>query len=51
MAPCMRMRTTSMGLNIALPTAPVVAPAAMRQDTESASPKVPESTMAFLTVG
>ena len=35
-----------MGLNIALPTAPVVAPAAMRQDTESASPKVPESTMA-----
>ena len=35
---CMRMRTTSMGLKRALPTAPVAAPAAMRAAMESAPP-------------
>jgi hypothetical protein len=40
----MRMRTTSIGLKMALPTIPVVAPAAILAGMLSAPPKVPLPT-------
>jgi hypothetical protein len=47
----MRIRTTSIGLNTALPTAPVSAPAATRAAIESASPNAPAVTIASRTDG
>mmetsp|Transcript_10034 Transcript_10034/g.42198 ORF Transcript_10034/g.42198 Transcript_10034/m.42198 type:complete len:212 (+) Transcript_10034:1368-2003(+) len=51
LGPCMRIRTTSMGLNSAEPIAPVPAPATTRAATESESPKTRVSTTASRTAG
>ena len=49
--PCMRIRTTSMGLNSAEPMAPVAAPAATRAAKASPPPNAPVLTIASRTAG
>ena len=49
--PCMRIRTTSMGLNSAEPIDPVAAPATTRAATASPPPNAFVSTTASRTAG